>query len=114
MKNQSCARAEYQLIMRHNPDSPQAHILTGEGLDQQGKSHEALLEFEQAEKLSPNDPNILFALGYLYWKLRAYDNARRELTRAVAADPQDPRALAYLGDSVWKNHFPAGRPRSRR
>ena len=104
VQDQACTRAEYQVIMRHSPDSVQAHVLSGEGLDQAGKTHEAVLEFEKAETLAPRDERIHFALGYLNWKLKNLDTARKELTRAIAENPDDFQALAYLGDVAWKSN----------
>ena len=40
----------------------------GEALDGLGKTPEAIAEFEAAAKISPNEPNVHFGLGYLYWK----------------------------------------------
>jgi tetratricopeptide (TPR) repeat protein len=57
-------------------------------------------------KIAPNEPNVHFGLGYLYWKSQQYDEARPEFERELVLDPNHAQALAYLGDIEWKNNRP--------
>lgn len=43
-----------------------------------------------------------FGLGYLRWKMRQYDDAKREFEAELVVDPENPQALAYLGDIEMK------------
>ena len=43
-----------------------------------------------------------FGLGYLYWKSRQYDEAKREFESELSIDPSQPQALTYLGDIEMK------------
>jgi tetratricopeptide (TPR) repeat protein len=107
-KNYPCALEEFRQIQEQNPDSAQAHVLTGEALDGLGKTSEAIAEFEAAVKIAPNQPNLHFGLGYLYWKSQQYDAARQEFERELALDPNHAQAMAYIGDIEWKsNHAEA-------
>ena len=93
-------------MLQLNPDSAPTHVLMGEALDGLGRTQEAITEFESAAKISPNEPNVHFGLGYLYWKSQQYDEARQEFNRELALDPNHAQALAYLGDIEWKNSRP--------
>jgi tetratricopeptide (TPR) repeat protein len=101
-----CATEQFRLLLQQNPDSAPTHILMGEALDGLGQTPEAIKEFEAAEKISPNEPNVHFGLGYLHWKSHEYDVARQEFEQELAVDPANAQALAYLGDMEWKNDHP--------
>jgi tetratricopeptide (TPR) repeat protein len=49
---------------------------------------------------------VNFGLGYLYWKMRQYDEAKREFEAELVVDPENPQALAYLGDIEMKRNDP--------
>lgn len=101
-KKYSCALEQFQEILRRNPDSAAVHILTGEALDGLGRTTEAIVEFQAAAKFVPPEPNANFGLGYLHWKLRQYDDAKRAFENELALDPGHAQALAYLGDIEMK------------
>ena len=63
-------------------------------------------EFEAAVKADPHAPNVNFGLGYLYWKLRRYEQAAPAFENEIAVDPQNAQALAYLGDVELKRENP--------
>jgi len=44
-------------------------------------------------------PEAHFGLGYLYWKQRRWEEARREFEAELASQPQHVQALTYLGDA---------------
>ena len=105
-KNYSCATEQFRLLLNQNSDSGPAHILLGEALDGLGRTQEAISEFEAAAKISPNEPDVYFSLGYLHWKSQQYDEARQEFDRELKLDPNHAQALAYLGDIEWKDNHP--------
>jgi tetratricopeptide (TPR) repeat protein len=45
---------------------------------------------------------VHFGLGYLYWKLLQFDNAKAAFEAELALDPNHAQALAYLGDIELK------------
>jgi len=67
---------------------------------------EAIAEFQSAAKAAPQEPNVHFGLGYLYWKSHQYDEAKSELEREISIDPAHAQALAYLGDIEMKRNDP--------
>jgi len=77
-------------------------MLLGEALDGLDKTPEAIAEFEAAAKADSRAPNVNFGLGYLYWKLRRYEQAAPAFENEIAVDPQNAQALAYLGDVELK------------
>jgi tetratricopeptide (TPR) repeat protein len=90
--------AEVEALLRDNPNSAVAHVLVGEALDGQGKPAEALKEFEAAAAINDIAPNVHFAIGFLHWRDKRFDDAEREFRRELALDPAHCQAMAYLGD----------------
>jgi tetratricopeptide (TPR) repeat protein len=107
-KQFDCALEEFRQIEQRDPNSAAVHVLTGEALDGMGKTAEAIVEFQEAVKSSPQDPNLHFGLGYLYWKLKQYDEAATAFKGELAVDPENGQALAYLGDIEMKKNNPKG------
>ena len=56
----------------------------------------------KANRLRPSDPYVVDSLGWAYYKLQDYDNAVRELERAVSLNPTDPIINDHLGDAYEK------------
>jgi tetratricopeptide (TPR) repeat protein len=105
-KQYDCALAQFRKILQQDPDSAAAHMLSGEALDGLGRTVEAIPEFEAAEKAAPQEPNVHFGLGYLYWKQHKYDEARTAFETELSIDPAHAQALAYLGDIELKKNDP--------
>jgi len=92
---------------------PYAIQLDEENLEQQGEYlfHTAIEAFQRgaysleqtstqiplASQLSPQNPQILAALGELYKRLGKFDDAVQALTKAKALDPENPAILFELG-----------------
>jgi tetratricopeptide (TPR) repeat protein len=49
---------------------------------------------------------VHFGLGYLYWKLKQYDEAESEFKAELSVDANNAQALAYLGDISMKKNDP--------
>jgi len=77
-------------------------MLMGEAFDGLGQTPEAIREFELAAKTSPQEPNVHFGLGYLYWKSHRNEDAKAEFQNELRNDPQHAQAWAYLGDIEMK------------
>lgn len=105
-KQYSCALSEFRQILERDPNSVAAHMLSGEALDGLGRTVEAIPEFQAAAKAGPQEPNVNFGLGYLYWKLHKYDEAKEAFQRELDIDPKNAQALAYLGDIELKRNAP--------
>jgi tetratricopeptide (TPR) repeat protein len=101
-KKYSCAQEEFRQIVLLQPNSAAEHMLTGEALDGLQRTPEAIVEFQRAAKVSPEEPNVHFGLGYLYWKSHQYDEAKIQFEKVLSLDPNHPQALVYLGDIAMK------------
>lgn len=79
------------------PNSAFAYRLQAE-LDQlQGADEAAIRQYQQAERLQPDEPSIHEELGALYLKKHAIKDAKQELDRALALDPTSGSTFYQLG-----------------
>jgi tetratricopeptide (TPR) repeat protein len=106
-KKYDCALAAVRRVLTSRPESGAAHMLIGEALDGLSRTQDAVKEFEAAARLSPNEPNVHFGLGYLYWKSHQFDAAQREFQNELALEAKHAQAIAYLGDIAMKKGDPA-------
>jgi Tfp pilus assembly protein PilF len=60
----------------YRPDDAQVHALFGAYLLAVKQNDAALLQFEEAARLAPEDPVMQYNLGLLYVRLKDYDKAR--------------------------------------
>jgi tetratricopeptide (TPR) repeat protein len=110
-KKYSCALTTAHHILDQSPDSVAAHELNGEALDGLGRTSEAIVEFQRASQLAPQEPELNFGLGYLYWRSHDYDQATKAFERELSIDPKNSQAVLYLGDiAVKRGDFDAALP----
>ena len=62
----------------------------------------ALNELTEAERLNPDDPELLFNLGLAYYYKNQYAAAERRFSRAVELKPGFSQARNYLGDTYLR------------
>src|SRR5215471_11242742 len=96
-----------------NPKNPEILMLLGEARDNAGDSEGAVSDFKRAIITAGSAPpaDLHFALGYVLWKLRQYDEAESAFRRELARDPNHPRSTYYLGNIAltrgdWKSALP--------
>ena len=94
-----CVLDTYREILALNAESAEADMLAGEAYDELSNSAGALQEFQAAVKADPKQPNVHFGYGYLLWKALKFSDAEEEFKAELANNPQNPLALAYLGDT---------------
>jgi tetratricopeptide (TPR) repeat protein len=107
--------SEYQRSLqefeRHDPDSAATHVLMAEALDGLSRPEEALLELKAAIAKSPAEPNVHFAMGYIYWSQQKDDEAEREFRLELDRDPANAPAWAWLADVlIRRNEFQKAKP----
>jgi tetratricopeptide (TPR) repeat protein len=95
------------------PASAEVYLLLGEARDNAGDSEGAIREFDQAISASDSStlPELQFALGYVLWKLRRYDQAEPAFRRELERDQNHARSIYYLGNIAfsrgdWKSALP--------
>jgi tetratricopeptide (TPR) repeat protein len=101
----------YRRILLIDPDSAAADMIAGEALDEKGDNAGAVQQFKAAVKANPKEPNVHFALAYLLWAQKRYDEAIPEFKAELENDPKNYQAMTYLGDTfVQQNQFVSARP----
>src|SRR5262249_39697435 len=55
----------------------------------------------EAMKLAPGHPDVLYVRGVLYLKQRSFAQAQEALEKATQIDPTHARAYAALGMALW-------------
>ena len=98
---------------RLNPQNTEILMLLGEARDNAGDSEGALRDFRTALSLSGSSPpaELHFAMGYILWKLRQYDEAESAFRSEITRNPDHPRSIYYLGNIAvvrgdWKAALP--------
>jgi tetratricopeptide (TPR) repeat protein len=62
-----------------------------------GHLHKALVTYERAFELDPNDPELLINLGLLAWNMKLAEGAQRMFKLYIAAKPDSPLGYNNLG-----------------
>jgi protein O-mannosyl-transferase len=85
-------------------DSAFARVLLGDALYVQSRTEEALVEFEHAVRLSPDDPENYFRLGWVLQDLKRYDEAADQFRASLAVDEKISSTHNRLGWILWWQH----------
>ncbi len=103
-KNWPAAEADFKKALELKPDQPQVLNYLGYSWVDQGLNlDEAFRMLRKAVDLTRNeDGYIIDSLGWAYYKLGRYDDARRELESAIDLKPGDPVINDHLGDIYWR------------
>src|ERR1700742_2918789 len=72
------------------------HVLAM-ALERMGHLHKALVTYERAHQLDPEDPELLINLGLTAWNLKLIDGAARMFQLYIAACPDSPLGYNNLG-----------------
>jgi len=72
------------------------HVLAM-ALEKMGHRHKALVTYERAFNLDPDDPELLVNLGLTAWNLKLHKGARRMFELYIAACPDSPLGYNNLG-----------------
>jgi tetratricopeptide (TPR) repeat protein len=76
--------------LEFRPSDVEVHKIYGTYLARLGRDPEAIARFEQAEKLSPDDPVIAYNIGLLLTEKRDFERARLYAQKAYAGGVQLP------------------------
>lgn len=85
-------------------DSAFARVLLGDALYVQSRTEEALGEFQHAVRLSPDDPENYFRLGWVLQDLKRYDEAADQFRALLAVDEKISSTHNRLGWILWWQH----------
>jgi tetratricopeptide (TPR) repeat protein len=73
------------------------HMQRGAGLLGEGKTDQAITEFQNVLRSRPDFPPAHYALGRAYAEKKDYDNAEAEFQRAIALNPKNENSYYNLG-----------------
>ena len=75
----------------------QAYHVLAMALERMGHLHKALVTYERAFEIDPNDPDLLLNLGLTAWNLKMIEGAQRMFQLFIAARPDSPLGYNNLG-----------------
>jgi tetratricopeptide (TPR) repeat protein len=78
-------------------DNAKAFHVLGMALERMGHLHKALVTYERAFELDPEDPELLINLGLTAWNLKLTEGAARMFQLYIAACPDSPLGYNNLG-----------------
>ena len=80
-----------------DPQSSKAFHVLGMALERMGHLHKALVTYERAFQLDPEDPELLINLGLTAWNLKLTEGAEVMFRLYIAAMPDSPLGYNNLG-----------------
>ncbi len=102
-------------LQRLFPGSAFYHKLMGAAFDAEGMHAEAVGEFRRALRKDPAMPDVAFAVGFLYFKQREFEQASEWLRKELALQPCHAKATFYLAEiSAIAGAVPEAEQRYRR
>ncbi len=95
-----------QRLLAKAPNSYQAHQMSAEVLEMQGKTNDAIDEYRKVLAMNPRLPGIHFEIGHLLLEgqptASALAQARNEFEEELKTDPHNPGAEGELGEMAWQ------------
>lgn len=96
----SLAEKDLKAALQYQPNHPYVLNYLGYAWADRGVNlDEALAMVKKAASLEPNDGYIVDSLGWIYYKMKRFNDAVDPLERAVQLLPSDPVINAHLGDA---------------
>jgi tetratricopeptide (TPR) repeat protein len=78
-------------------ESSKAHHVLGMALERMGHLHKALVTYERAFQLDPEDPELLINLGLIAWNLKQNEGAAKMFALYIDACPNSPLGYNNMG-----------------
>lgn len=82
---------------RVDETNPRAFHILAAALERMGFMHKAIVTYEKAFALDPDDPELLIDLGLCAWHMKMNDNAIAMFKHYIAARPESPLGYNNLG-----------------
>ena len=99
--------AEIDLLESLKVLPDQAHVLNYlaySWIEKGIKINQALAMLKKATELRKNDGYIIDSLGWAYFKIEKYDQAKKFLQKAVELMPLDPVVNDHYADALWMSN----------
>ena len=103
MRNYKKADEDFLNSLKLDPND--AYVLNYLGyswLERSYKINEAMKMLQKAYDLMSNDPYITDSIGWAYFLLKDFKNAKKYLQQAVKLMPYDPIVNDHYGDVLWR------------
>jgi tetratricopeptide (TPR) repeat protein len=97
------AQEAFEEVIAANPNYPGAHMNLGIALGAQGKFADALAEFRQEEKISPDETRAYQAAASLATMLGRNEEAISELRKLLDLDPNNQAVALSLGGLLYRS-----------
>src|SRR4029078_2030283 len=81
-------------------ENPKAFHVLAMALERMGHLHKALVTYERAFELDPEDPELLINLGLTAWNLKLTDGAAKMFRLYTAICPDSPLGYNNLGSCL--------------
>lgn len=94
------ARQAFHELNQRFPDSAWLHFLMGAAYESQADSEHAIAEYKSGLARDPRLPNANFAIGYIYWKNRSFEESKPWLAKELEIQPCHSLAAYYLGNAA--------------
>ncbi len=102
-KQYDLAETLFLTAIRKQPDFADAHNYLAYMHAERGvKLEDAFDHVQVALAVEPDNPAYIDTLGWTYYQMGRYEDARIEITRAQELLPEDPTILEHLGDVLLK------------
>ena len=102
-KQWDLAVADFQRVLRYNPDDADALNYLGYTWVDRGENlNQAFDMIRKAVELDPQSGAIVDSLGWAHYKLGQYQEAKINLEDAVELSPSSATIIDHLGDVYWK------------
>ena len=95
-------------IEGRNPKSWIAHNNLGQEMMKQGRTAQAVKQFQEVEQLAPRYCDGYYNLGVALDSLGRSAEARQQYLKVLALNPRDDRACLNLSQLAWQAHDQAG------
>lgn len=83
-------------------DNPKAFHMLALALEKMGHHHKALVTYEHAYRLDPDDPELLLNLGLTAWALKMGEGAADLFRQYIARCPDSPLGYNNLGSVLFE------------
>ncbi len=100
LSSQGAAEKNMQLMISTDPQSYRVRWLMGRAYFARELYGAAIIEFQAALQLQPNNSDLLIGLGNIYLRQMKYPEATDSFRRSVKNNPRNALAQLKLGDSL--------------
>ena len=93
----------FSRAIEFTPSDPIPYLLYGNYLAKNSREQEALEKYQQAEKIDPQNANVLYNMGLLFFNMKQYDQSLAYAKKAYAAGfPLPGLRQKLVGAGQWK------------